>query len=239
MSLLFKSKINFDKVLSDSDLDEQNRRHLSKVYATLGLTLFTTAIGSAAHVYFNLGGILSTIATIGLMCVLGFDKDKDAYVRRIATLGALGFFQGCSLGPLVERALHVDPSILVTAFLATTTIFVCFSISAYVAQKRSYLYLGGVLSSALSVMFLLSVLNMFIQSAVMSTVHLYMGLFIFCGYILFDTQMIMEKVQLGDTDFVWHAVELFIDFIAIFVRIVIILLEATDKKSNDKDKEKK
>lgn len=43
--------------------------------------------------------------------------------------------------------LHVDPSILVTALLATTTVFVCFAGTALFAKRRSFLYLGGVLSS--------------------------------------------------------------------------------------------
>jgi hypothetical protein len=36
--------------------------------------------------------------------------------------------------------------------------------------------------------------------------------------------MILERARNGDTDFVWHAVELFIDFVNIFVRVVQILL---------------
>ena len=57
--------------------------------------------------------------------------------------------QGLSLGPLIDLVLRVDPSILVTALLATTTVFVCFAGTALFAKRRSYLYLGGVLSSGL------------------------------------------------------------------------------------------
>lgn len=58
--------------------------------------------------------------------------------------------QGFSLGSLIELVLEVDPSTLVTALLATTTVFVCFAGAALLAKRRSYLYLGGILSSAMT-----------------------------------------------------------------------------------------
>lgn len=58
--------------------------------------------------------------------------------------------QGLSLGSLIDLVLQTDPSILVTALLATTTIFACFAGAALFAKRRSYLYLGGVLSSAMT-----------------------------------------------------------------------------------------
>ena len=61
-----------------------------------------------------------------------------------------------------------------------------------------------------------------------------------CAFVLFDTQLIVEKRRSGDDDFIWyalsgtvvtcfywflyrHSVDLFIDFIDIFRRLVIIL----------------
>lgn len=208
--------------------DDRVRQHLARVYSTLGLTLLCAAVGAVTHIYFNCGGILSSLAGVGLMIYLALDKDKTDYTRRIATVAAFGALQGMSIGPLMAHTVIVDPSIIVTAFLATTTIFACFTMSALFARRRSYLYLGGILSSALSAIFLLTVLSMFINNPFVRSVHLYLGLFMFCGYILFDTQIMIEKVSSGDTDYVWHSVELFIDFIAIFVRIVIILLEYSD-----------
>ncbi len=43
---------------------------------------------------------------------------------------AFSFFQGNSLGSLIEVLLFVDASIVVTALAATTGIFLCFSASA-------------------------------------------------------------------------------------------------------------
>lgn len=54
--------------------------------------------------------------------------------------------------------------------------------------------------------------------------------------MVFDTQLIVERASLGDRDFAWHAVELFIDFVAIFVRICIILLRNRSDRSSRKER---
>lgn len=56
-------------------------------------------------------------------------------------------------------------------------------------------------------------------------VHLYLGLILMCGFVLFDTQLIIEKRRMGNKDFVQHALELFIDFIGILRRLLIILTQ--------------
>lgn len=52
---------------------------------------------------------------------------------------------------------------------------------------------------------------------------MYVGLILMCAFVLYDTQLIMEKRRNGDKDFVAHSVDLFIDLFGIFRRLLIIL----------------
>ena len=165
---------------------------------------------------------------------LGADQDKGNLPKRLSILLGFGALQGMSLGGFIELLLDVDPSILVTAFLGTVTVFVCFSLAALMAKRREYLYLGGILGSMLSVLSLMNFINLFTRSPMMFDASLYLGLAMFCGYVIFDTQVIVEKAALGDRDVCMHAAGLFIDLVAIFVRIAIILL-----KNKEGDKKKK
>jgi len=149
--------------------------------------------------------------------------------RRCLYLLGFGFLQGASLGPLISQAIRMDPAIVLTALVSTAVIFICFTLSALYSPRRSYFYLGSVLSSTLSVMLLMSIVRIFYPSSFMFSIELYVGLLVFCGYVLYDTQIIIEKANYSQ-DFVLHAMSLFVDFVAIFVRILIILMNREQKK---------
>lgn len=80
--------------------------------------------------------------------------------------------------------------IVSTAFLGTTCVFACFSGFALFSERRSLLYIGGLLSSGLSMLFVLSLANLFARSMVMFNIQLYLGLLVFCGFVVFGTLQI-------------------------------------------------
>ena len=145
-------------------------------------------------------------------------------------LSAFAFFSGMSLGPLLDMAVRIEPSIVPTAFLGTSVIFICFSLASLLSRDRKFLYLGGILMSALSWMLMLGLMNIFLGSRLIFQLNLYGGLVVMCGFVLYDTQLIVEKRRRGDQDFIWHCVDLFIDFINIFRRLLIILAQKEEGK---------
>ena len=45
-------------------------------------------------------------------------------------------------------------------------------------------------------------------------------------------QVIVEKAEHGDNDHIKHALDLFVDFAAIFVRVLVIMLQNAERKDN-------
>ena len=78
--------------------------------------------------------------------------------------------------------------------------------------------------------------HFYFHSIVQLQLNLYLGLAVMSGFVLFDTQMIMEKHRMGSNDCIAHSLDLFYDVISIFRRLLIIL---TQKEQNNERKKKK
>jgi len=61
----------------------------------------------------------------------------------------------------------------------------------------------GTLMSILGWMMIASLLNIFFRSQLIFQANLYIGLAVFCVFVLYDTQLIIEKRRMGDEDYVW------------------------------------
>jgi len=205
------------------------QRHLYNVYGALCLTTLMAAVGAYAHVLFNIGGLMTHIASIALIALITFDRYKVSEERRLGYLVTLGLTQGASIGPLIQLALRVDSSAIAIALLLTANVFVCLTATAFYSSRRSVLLLGSILSTALSMLLWISLISLFVPSMLGHAVLIYGGLMVFCGYLLYDTQMILEKGGDDTQSYVDDALTLFIDAIGIFVRLLIILLESSSK----------
>jgi len=236
MDALFGNRPISLKALTDfSKLDQPTRQHLKSVYSCLALSVLVAGCGSGVHLFTDVlkgGGLLCGLASIALLLALAFTPyDGKNQTKRFGFLAGFSFFVGLGLGPLMEVVTQINPTIVPTAFLSTTLIFVCFTLSALWAEQRKFLYLGGTLMSALTIMMFLSLANLFIGSTMIYQIYLYGGLLVFCGLILYDTQLIVEKRRMGDRDYVWHSVDLFLDFVNIFRRLMVILAQKEKKKN--------
>ncbi|CAA3023006.1 bax inhibitor 1-like [Olea europaea subsp. europaea] len=215
---------SYDSLKNFRQISPVVQTHLKQVYLSLCCALIAAAVGAYIHILWNIGGLLTTLASVGsifwLLSVPPYEEQK-----RVSLLMAAALFQGASIGPLIELAIKFDPSIVLGALVGCAVAFGCFSAAAMVARRREYLYLGGLLSSGLSILFWLHFASsIFGGSMALFKFELYFGLLVFVGYIVVDTQDIIEKAHFGDLDYVKHALTLFSDFAAVFVRILIIMV---------------
>mmetsp|Transcript_21717 Transcript_21717/g.56393 ORF Transcript_21717/g.56393 Transcript_21717/m.56393 type:complete len:184 (-) Transcript_21717:84-635(-) len=169
---------------------------------------------------------------------------------RANALMGVAFLKGGAIAPLIESVAFIDPSyviafvpfsslikhfsIVTTAFLGTSVIFIAFTLTSLKAERRSYLFLGGILLNAMLLLGVVGFASFFFHIPAVFAVQLYGGFLVFCGYVLYDTQLLVEKANAGSYDYPQHALELFVDFVAIFVRLLIILA-----KNSENDKKKK
>jgi len=219
-------------------LEPPVQKHLKNVYSTMCMALLSASAGGYLHLYSNIisGGLLSSLGLLGFALVLW--STPDTVKNRNTRLGYLLGFSVCSglsMGPLLDMAIILNPTLILQALVSTCIIFGCFTVSTFFADHRKYLYLGGTLMSCLSIMMLASLLNIFLRSQILFDLYLYGGLFVFCGFICYDTALIIEKRRMGEEDYISHAMMLFIDFVDVFRHLLIIL----SKREADSDRKKK
>jgi len=222
----------------NTKFDGPVRAHLKNVYATLTMSILAASAGAYVHLFTDLlkgGGIMFSLLGAGLAIGLFMtpDNGKNRGMRMGMLLG-FAFLTGLGLGPLLSIAIMMNPSLVPSALMLTSAIFACFTGVALVAPDGKYLYLGGTLLSGLSTLLFLGFLNIFFRSQLLFQVHLYIGLFIFCGFIMFDTQVIIRKARNGDKDFIAHSLDLFIDFVQIFRKVLILLMQKDERDNKNK-----
>jgi Bax inhibitor 1 len=69
--------------------------------------------------------------------------------------------------------------------------------------------------------------------------YLLIGLFIASLYIIFDTQVIVERAENGDKDVPSHTMKLFIDLFELFMKILMILIKLNNNKNEKENKRRK
>lgn len=146
-----RNRWNYDSLKNFRQISPVVQNHIKRVYLTLCCAIAASAVGAFLHVLWNIGGFLTTLACFGtiiwLLSTPPFEEQK-----RLSLLMASALFQGASIGPLIDLAIAIDSSLILTTFVATSLAFACFSAAALVARRREYLYLGGLLSSGLSIL---------------------------------------------------------------------------------------
>jgi len=222
----------------NTKLEAPVRSHLKNVYASLTMSVLSATAGAYVHLFTDMlrgGGLGFSLLGFGLAMGLHFTPDNGKNRgQRLSMLLGFAFLSGLGMGPLLDMAIRIDPSIIPNALLLSTVIFSCFSGASLFAPDGQYLFLGGTLLSGLSALFWMGLANLFFQSQMIFQLHMWLSLGVFCGFVMWDTQMIILKKRRGDGDFIAHSLDLFLDFVQIVRNIIVLLMQKEDRNERNK-----
>jgi FtsH-binding integral membrane protein len=230
-SFLGMPKVDLKAVFKLNDIPTQAQNHLTRVYFALSLTTLAAVIGATLLPTIHLNPFVSLIVSIGLMCGV-IMTEKTNQTKKCAFLLAFGVFTGFQLNPAITMIGKVKPQILTTALVYTLALFSSFTALSLFSKRRSWLFLGGIISTIMNCLFITMLASWLFGLNLMSGMfYIMVSLFMACMYVIYDTQIIIERASAHkDYDVAGHALMLFVDLVELFIRILQILMESDKKK---------
>jgi FtsH-binding integral membrane protein len=187
-----------------------------------------------ASIFFSgfLAEIASMILMIYLVCQVANRDNSENF--RMGCLAGIAFQLGFLVGPVMHHIAHANPQILIQAVAYTACAFTSFTAISLFSKRRSYLFLGGIIMTMVNLMFTYKLMSWmfgygFIQ---VGLPYLMFSLFVTCLFIIYDTQLIVERAESGDKDVAGHTMMLFFDLFELFIKIVQILMKLNEDKKN-------
>lgn len=122
---------------------------------------------------------------------------------------------------------YADPDTVFIAAVLTAAIVVALTIYAF-TTKNDFTICGGLLFTAVMGLFIGGILAAIFQSRLLNILISVLSVIVFSIYLIFDTQLIIGKGELNLTidDYIFAAMNLYIDIIRIFLEILRILQQA-------------
>jgi len=217
-----------------AELDKQWRNaFIAKVYGILCVQLAITVFICFSMMQFggyNLARwvmtdgywtrMVSLVAMIALICSLMCVKNKHPH--NLIVLGAFTVVMSYTIGITCTFYAAAGMGVLVVeAFAITSVLFIGLTLFV-MHSKIDFSWLGMLLPSALLILMIWGFFAMFaFDSFAFRQVYALLGCIIFVGYILYDTHQI--TTYLPYDDYVVGAINLYLDFINLFVFILQLL----------------
>lgn len=201
---------------------------LSKVFFRMFLGLLATGL-IAGYTYYSgmLDSILESngfiiLAIIEIVVVITFSLGFRKFSSNVVT--GLFFIYSFITGVTFSTLFAIfELESIVYAFIGTAAIF---GVLAYVGKNTSkdLTNLGTILSVTLIIGIIVSLINIFVGNTMIDVAMNWIMLFIFMGFTVYDMNKITNIQNEGVVDeeklYVYGAMELYLDFINIFLKIL-------------------
>lgn len=160
---------------------------------------------------------------------LSFGVASVVRVKGINVLAFLFFtaFTGFFISPLLLMGVMKTGSFNIVWQALGLTIFAFGGLTGYVlVSGKDFSFIKGFIWTGFWILLGFMVVGFFIQSWAFHMAITAVGLLVFAGFVLYDTSNIMHRM--GPSEWVAGAFSLFIDFINMFIRVLMLLMGRRD-----------
>lgn len=229
-----------DPEVKGFDFSDQSIRRgfIRKVYSILMVQLAITMAFIALLCYepntkrfvqqtpslFIVALIIMIVAMITLACC--------GEIRRKAPINFIMLFiftiaEGFLLG--VSASTYKQDAVLMAVGI---TAAVCLALTLFAFQtKYDFTMMGGVLLVAVIILMVFGIVAIFVHNKIVQLVYASLGALIFSIYLVYDTQLMMggkHKYSISPEEYVFAALNLYLDIINIFMYILAIIGHSRD-----------
>lgn len=102
------------------------------------------------------------------------------------------------------------------------------TLASLFAKEGSLLKFGAPLAGLTFALLGLSIVGIFFPHPILFNLNLYGGLVLFTAFTAYDTHTVLEDYKQGNRDVLAHATNFFINFMAIFRRLLFIFMSRDD-----------
>lgn len=169
--------------------------------------------------------ILTMAVMVSIMYALGCYKEVARsvpinYILLFVFAAAQSMFVGCICA-------RYPRNIVLLAVALTAAVVVGLTIYAFTTTS-DFTMCGGVLLVAGLVLLVATIISFFIHNKILHIIISACGAILFSIYLIYDTQLVIGSGEnaLSTDDYIWGAMQLYIDIIQIFIKILHLLGEA-------------
>ena len=219
-----------EEIQNEQYIEETNNTMI-KVFFRMFLGLLATGLTawytyqSGLYITILSGVSYAVVAIIELLVVLLF----SFLFRKLSPLAVTilfylyAFINGITLS-VIFAVFEINS--IFYAFFATSLLFGGLAFYGYVTKKDMTKF-GSILMVTLIVGLIVSIINLFIGNSLIDIVLDWVMLFVFCGLTIYDMNKIKNMSQEIEYEseklYVYGAMELYLDFINIFIRLLSIM----------------
>ena len=209
---------------------------IKRIYGWMAAALVVACAGAAIAIKSGIalailksgfvGSILMIVGWIGLAYVA--QKVRHVPTWNVLAYAGYALFTGFVISNIVLLAMKFGAATTGNEFTYVlmalgSTVLVFGTLTVYaMTTKKDFSFLGGMLWVALVVLIVGGLVNMFVQSLGFGILLASVGVLVFSGFILYDTQKILRTYP--SNEHVAASMTLFLNFVLLFVEILRLIL---------------